>query len=914
MTFKEIIKENTDRLFIVDTECFIVFTGSSINDDRPFIRFGTWYDLPIEIVPLIENVILSDKILGNPAHEQFNIDIRNLIANRYIGSESILRRFLDYQKNFGLDLTNVSVVNIEKDIPELPKHSSISDRDQFIGVFYSDGNIKIVNDGTDIFNLNSILGDNLSIAEIHERISSGTKGNDRYAGAGFVISGNNPIFYSGGHFTAYQYPLMPFEDFSSLDIDPAKIREVLLPSQNILNLSSLMKFKHSRDGRIRIFSDNPEQIELIRKLFKNATIMEEMFSSMAYNTGDGLKITNYGNSPNLKLQFRLKGAQPEDLTVAFIKLHHDTRRIIKENPDLVIITYTAYEESALLFKSSEVPLVLIDDGNKNVNKIGESKPVVRRAFQYEFRKLSSVDELTDLLELPAEMKNAVRDKDSQAIEQYVSAAASDRSDLKQQYNTEALLHLCMNSTEDRRFYSAAREMLQKYFPRSPRIIPGDNWRSHRIILAIHRDSCYQVVKGPVESNTEPFTDIYSRQTVNESSICEVQKRLGERILYDRERLFTLLRHFYNDRKSTGRHEKLIAQVRELKEEINNRKEIYSGDLYQTGDSVTAYPGISTVPGTPAGQGIFPEGEHGAAGGYTRQGVHTGGLSASADKGTAAKSGAAGAILSIPSMIMAAFTGKGEAVKHDAARAILEEYGYKSGPGPQGGKKPLRERIVSFITGADQVERAEGYTAAMKARIGVISALLLILLLSLALLIRWQVKSRPDAAGQSGSVMTAEEGPGLVKTMEISPGETEETMTVDRVNSEEKALLEERNVKIRDIDIFNYANDVALKNGYEKITYTGIREKNPHWIYPSNIFIMLDGEKVVVRSGDTLWDLSRAKLQKMNASFYRIIEELEKTDPSATGRIRELTDQAEELAYIPKQKEIIKQYRLKAGNE
>ena len=138
----------------------------------------------------------------------------------------------------------------------------------------------------------------------------------------------------------------------------------------------------------------------------------------------------------------------------------------------------------------------------------------------------------------------------------------------------------------------------------------------------------------------------------------------------------------------------------------------------------------------------------------------------------------------------------------------------------------------------------------------------------------------------------------------------ETFTVKRVNTEEKEILVKRNVKIRDIDIFNYANDVAIKNGYESITYKGIKEKNPHWIYPGNLFIMLDGEKVIVRTGDTLWDLAHAKLEKMNADFYKVIDEIEKTDPADKKRIRELIDRAEQFSYIPQQKKLISEYRLK----
>ena len=78
--------------------------------------------------------------------------------------------------------------------------------------------------------------------------------------------------------------------------------------------------------------------------------------------------------------------------------------------------------------------------------------------------------------------------------------------------------------------------------------------------------------------------------------------------------------------------------------------------------------------------------------------------------------------------------------------------------------------------------------------------------------------------------------------------------------------------------------------------------------------MLDGERVVVRSGDTLWDLAHAKLEKMNADFYKVIEELEVTDPSDRKKIRELVDRAELYAYIPQQKKIIASYRSKLENE
>ncbi len=897
MAFREIIRENSDRLFVVDTECFIIFTGSSINDDRPFIRIGTWYDLPVEIIPLIENIIITDRILGNPAHEQFNIDIRNLVANRYIGGESIIKRFLDYQKNFGLDLTNVSIVNIEKDIPELPKKSSVSDRDQFIGVFYSDGNLKIVHDQSDIFDLNSILNDNLSITTIQEKISSDSKGTDRYSGSGFVIAGSNPVFYGGGYFTAYQYPAGPLGFFSRLRIDPSRIRDVLLPSQNILNISSLMKFKNSRGGRIRIFSDNPEQIDLIRKLFKKTTIIEERFSGLNHNTGDGLRITGYENSPNLKL-FCKSGSQADEVTVAFIKLHHETKKILKENPDLVLITYTAYEESALLFKSTDVPVIIIDDGNPHAAKIASTGLMIKRGIQYEIRRFSSEDEIINMIAAPEELSAAFAAKDAEAIAEYAGNIATDRREFARMFNLATLVKLHMNSTNDRSFFGALRQIQQKYFSRTGLSIPDDQAQDYCVILGIYKNSCYQIPVKVNQGQGDFFTDVYSASSVRRPGMSLEQKILGEKILADRIRLLKLLRYFYDDRRNSGKLKQLEEQLLRLKDEIENRKEIYSIDLY-------------------------PHGEDAASPLYSR------------NVSQSVKHAASSLLFNHDAESFNPDDSAEEADWNESANSSLYSGDYQpakaSARTANGSNAPLYQRAAGYVksmfrgagnSAGDGANRPLSITSSRKNRL-LIAIPLLILLLGLLIFLINKKRQELPATGDGGAQSTDTQGQtgsstsGVNNTVDSAVTGipvTGEVITVKRVNTEEKKLLVKRNVIIRDIDIFNYANDVAVKNGYEKITYSGLTAKNPHWIYPGNLFIMLDGERVVVRSGDTLWDLAHAKLEKMNADFYKVIEELEVTDPSDRKKIRELVDRAELYAYIPQQKKIIASYRSKLENE
>ncbi len=141
MEIKDIIKNDNDRIFMVDLECFIVFTGEDKTDTRPFIRIGTRRDQSIRLIPLIENIIITDPPMGYPSDEQFNIDLKNLNKNKYIGKESILKNFLTYQRNFGLDLSQAKSINVEKDIPELEKNRISREDQSFTGIFQNEGNI-----------------------------------------------------------------------------------------------------------------------------------------------------------------------------------------------------------------------------------------------------------------------------------------------------------------------------------------------------------------------------------------------------------------------------------------------------------------------------------------------------------------------------------------------------------------------------------------------------------------------------------------------------------------------------------------------------------------------------------------------------------------------------------------------------
>ncbi|HPF04717.1 MAG TPA: hypothetical protein PK293_01645 [Spirochaetota bacterium] len=817
MKLSDIIQNDNDRLFIVDTECFIVFTGGSINDDRPFIRIGTWSDLPVEIIPLVENIIISDRILGNPALEQFNINVRNLTTNRYIGGESILKRFLDYQRNFGLDLTNVSAVNIEKDIPELPDKKHISDRDQFIGVFYSDGNVKIVHDGNNIFDLNSIYNENLNITEILTRLTQNNKTCSRYSGAGFAVSDKNPIFYSDGYFTSYQFPKTYADDFSILEIDPGKIRELLLPSHNMLYVSDIMKLKHFREGKIRIFSDNRDQLDLIKRLFKGATIHDEPFSEMNYSTGNGMTISAHSSTPNIKINWNADAKRGKNLTLYFIKSPAEVKSILKEPSDAIIISYTAYEQSVLLFKSVQKPVIILNDGNRNVKKISETDNIILKdGMQYELKHYDSIESLQNTIESDPDFNKALTDGDITSLENWFESDFSSASDYFKLFNSLALLKIQMDTTKDRKLFSSLRSLIQKQGQILFRHQPDDlNYRAF-FEIAICNNTAFQIIRSVTRKSDIHFTQVYDHQSINNLSLDSDQQRLGKRIIEDRERLAKILTLFYEDKLTHPSFNFMKSELSLLKEEIDSRREIYNTEFYEA-ESFNSH------------------------------------------KNKKKKTKTAGVL------------------------SFLNE----------------RKNGAENINGSPENAPEESSLNIKKIKISAAVLLLLLLLLSGGIYIT-------KNSGNQKPVLTEQDLTGGIDKEKIENKNI--IITVKRVDEQEKELLKLHNVKITDYDIFRYANDVAIKNGYSGLTMSGLKDKNPHWIYPSNVFIMLDGEKVVVQKGDTLWDLAHAKLEKMNAEFYKVTDQLEKTDPGDTGRIKDIIADAEKYLYTVQQKKYIDNYK------
>lgn len=786
MEIKDLIKSDGDRLFIVDPECYIIFTGETTDDIKPFIRIGNWNDMPVELVPLIENIIITDGLVGDPALEQFNIEVRRLPENRYIGSRGIVQKFLMFQRIFGLDLTNASIVDIEKDLPELSREKNISHKDQFIGVFYRNGNFKTLLNKNTIFDLNEITGMPATWQRLHDLLSEANRGSRRYDGSGMVIAGHNPIFYDRGHFCSYLFPSSYLRDFSLLGIDPGRIEAVFYPSLNLIALSKFFKWLNAAGRKIKIFA-NSTDVELLKKLYSGATIRKDNFSGLSYRTDSGLSARNYPDTYNLKITFNNVAPAGESMTVAFIKSAGGAREIIREEPDLIVASYTAFEDMTLLLKSAAAPCAVIDDGNKNVRKLaGGERIVLSPGAHYALYRFGRAEHIDTIAGLGEELTARIGGDTDALLAELTAPAdggAADEARAKLAFNVLSMARVIMHGTRDRKLLARLRDFASTLAARCAPAASFDPSR-HIVALVLHNGGLFQFITDYAGAAGPVLFDTVSADAAGPDGRIDLSLlECRERILRDRERL-ALLVDIYT--RSEQYREKNAAGMEGLREAIGARKEQYRDESLSLEHSWER-----SIAGMPR------------------------------EEGPAAQE---------------------EAPSGPLARALAK----------------VRALPVAV-------------------KIAVPAAVLLLIIAAIILSIK---------------------GPAIVSSMKSGREGAIESRDID---ARYRKLAKEMNIKVRDNDILHYANAVALKNGYRRIASTTLKERNPDWIYPENVFMMLDGQRVVVSPGDTLWNLSRNKLIESAIRFNEIMKLLPAADAKSRQR---LLNEARSIAYTAGQKKTI----------
>lgn len=806
MAISDIIRSDDDRLFVVDSECYIIFTGSDTSDIRPFIRIGTWLDLPAELIPLVENIIVTDGITGNPCHEQFNIDVIDLPANRYIGSTAGLRRFLEFQRFFGLDLTSATIVHIEKDLPELSREQKLAEGNQYIGVFYRNGNCTITHRGRTFFDLSATAGNALAPRMILDRLAARNRGNRRYAGSGLVLLGRNPLFYHNQRLVPYLMPFNCLGDFSRLGIDPSAIKTVLHPSSNIINLGLFLSWKNASRSGITLYAA-PRDTASLSAFFKDSRIKTHEFKGMSWRD-DGMAISNPAGTYNLLVDYGTPAAgapssERPQIRAAYIKTAAGTRELLSQSVDVLLVSLSAYEEVTLLLKATDIPVILIDDGDPALRRLPLDRVVVLRpGIHYQFKRIDWTDgqpgsltsAIAALVALDPDSTNRCAGDGAGIVslieERLMAETGADLEDRRQDFNLLALARCVNESTTNRHVASKLRDLTQRLWRRLDHATLYRDPSRVTIILALAGKIVVPVMAPLLPSAEELFEDDI-RDGEPPASLPADAVPTFRRIIEDRARLRALLALFVD---SPSLSPNTRDEMKALRSILAERRSEFDREWLALDDAAPR----------PAGTGAGREGA-----------------------------------TSLPS-------GKQGGADADTR-------------GPGGDVAGLRGIIA---------RRRRLFFAIVPLVIALIIALIVTGL------------HRHDRGH---------------KKVQDHPGDVVQSRDIDRQFRE---LGRQKNIIVSDRDIYRYANEVALRNGYRPIARYPLREKNPDWIYPENVFIMLDGQKVVVSRGDTLWNLARNKLIGIALEYNELME---RASRAAGPERRKLLDRAKKVAFTDEQR-------------
>ncbi len=774
MEIKNIIKDDKDRVFIVDMECFILFTGEEKEDIRPFIRIGTWRDMPTRLIPMIGNIIVTDPFMGDPANEQFNIDLKNLKNNSYLGKEIILKDFLMLQENFELYLANSVSMNIEKNMPRLEKNANAETDGHFTGIFYKEGNVHIGHSNSTFFDLHKMRQNCISFRERNDILGALAAKAKRYKGGGFIIWEESAIFYNRGQLTSYNFPEDYFTSFSELAIDPDTIENLILPLKGIGNISPLLKLKEQRESKLNIFSNAPMKIAKITQCYPEASIIHKTFDSMKIHNPNGLRLESFKNSSNMKLSFSIDSGKHR-IKILFLNSTEKFPKNIFKDIDAILLPYTLYEESTMLLKSMEVPLFIIDDKNPNLVKLNDLKSIlIFRNIQYELRVKESCDDIINENITDREFISALNKQDSGTIIRKIKAAQEDGNYVGL-YNFISALRGTLMVTSNRIFAKELQEILlvNSNILDLNKII-GEN---HSIIAKIYMSpkiAMMFLVKLPQNNNGQILSD-YRRDKENfGNNALEREKLLLQRMTEDRKRLDTLLDILYSGMDLETR-DNMLDQVKLIREKILERKAMVNKKNF---------------------------------------------------------------MLSMGNEVI------NEKLKTDGRIQTPETEHSSQGTNFNPRNPPLKTKKLSI--------------ARSKIIFLLVFGAILVSIISLFLI----PEQEEDSPTPQAPELAEPKAP------------TEKNTDKFELTQKERSELKTYGIEITHGDIYKYANDLAQKNGYGDLGNSNGEKRDPHWIYPSNTLIMLDGTRVRVKKGDTLWKISKVKLEKISIKCGSLLEKID----------------------------------------
>ncbi len=537
MDIRTIIRNDAERLLTVDRECCLIYTGDTPGEPRPFIRIGTWKGMPPALVPMIDTIILPEGLVGNPAHECLNMDVRDPRNNHYIGLSHTIRGFVEFQRFMGIDTDDISVTIVEKDLPAMPGGIPQVPGDDYIGVFTRDGNVALAREGRTIFDLRSLRECPLRPESFMTLMSGRFSKSGRYAGSGLLFAGGAPFFYSGGSLVAVSPPAECLEELSRLCVDPGAVTTFIDINGRLDGIAQFMKWRDMEGGSISIYGDSGG-LTALAGLFPGCSQDIRPFTGMDHEAG-GIGLRGHRGDPGLRVSFNAPHAH---VTAALVTDVRHATEIIKKPPDLVLVPALSFESLNLVLRGSGCPVAVFDDGSPVASKIHtRGITVLSGGMQYEIVRPENRAALERLCGLAPGIADKLR-RGETVPDDELAATTAPAGRNGALMNAIAVLKNEIDTITDRTASMRLTALLDILGNRFDRRAFRAEAHSLKVLLCVLGGSLYQVA-APVESAGAAYVidSVGSLSRHDRDRLPPEVILWHDRILSDRERLSALMR-------------------------------------------------------------------------------------------------------------------------------------------------------------------------------------------------------------------------------------------------------------------------------------------------------------------------------------------------------------------------------------
>lgn len=137
------------RVFQIDDNCYIIYTGQSTADNGSFLRIGNSAKLTKSMQQHIRFIVVNDASTVNIVLEKSNIQGMTPGNIKYICSKQTHIELFAKLNQLGVNTKNFEIRNLSQDIDI----SQIENKKHFFTIFYDNKNVTIVSNEEVLFNL-----------------------------------------------------------------------------------------------------------------------------------------------------------------------------------------------------------------------------------------------------------------------------------------------------------------------------------------------------------------------------------------------------------------------------------------------------------------------------------------------------------------------------------------------------------------------------------------------------------------------------------------------------------------------------------------------------------------------------------------------------------------------------------------